>query len=142
MTTASTTDHRILVAVLRLLSYGQLERRKDVETLVQQPNQDRINTLTHFYLGQAEKTNFDRNAAEFRAPHMAAERLATCTMFAAYTGYTLRRAAQGARGEDPARHVWCLLNAVLTVLVVGCADLPERLQLDQQVSVIAAGLRE
>jgi hypothetical protein len=142
MTTASTTDHRILVAVLRLLTHGDLARRKDVEKLVGQPNQDQINALTHFYLSQAETANFDRNAAESRAPHTATERLATCTMFAAYSGYTIRRAAQGARGEDPARHVWCLLNAVLTVLIVRCPGPPERFQIDQQVSIIAAGLRE
>jgi hypothetical protein len=143
MTTASaTTDHRILIAVLRLITYGQLERRKDAEKLVQEPNQNRINTLTHHYLSLAEKTNYDRNTAEHRAPHMALERLVTITMFAAHDGYPIRRAAQGTRGENPSRHVWCLLNAVLTLLVVDTTGPNERYQLEQQVSIIAAGLSE
>lgn len=142
MTTASTTDHRILIAVLRLLAYDELGRRNEVTKLAQQPNQDQANNLTHYYLGIAEKTNVERNAADGRAPHMAAERLATCTMFAAFLGYPVRFAAQGVRGEDPTRHTWCLLNAVLAALVARTTSNAERRQLDQQVSIVAAGLSE
>lgn len=143
MTTASaTTDHRILIAVLRLLAYGDLARRREVERLASQPNQDRMNHLTHYYLGLAEKVNFDRNGAERRGPHLAAERLVTCVMFAADLAYKVRRAAQGARGADPSRYIWCLLTAVLTVLYL-TADTPdERTRLDQQVTLVARGLGE
>lgn len=143
MTTASaTTNHRILIAVLKLLAYGDLARRGEVERLASQPNQDRMNRLTHYYIGLAEKINFDLNGAEHRGPHLAPERLVTCFMFAADLAYRIRRAAQGARGADPSRYIWCLLNAVLTVLYLTAHTPDERTRLDQQVNLVAHGLGE
>lgn len=143
MTTASTTtNQRILVAVLRLLTYGDLPRRKDVEKLVQEPSKDRANFLTHAYLTIAEAANVDRNKAEHRAPHMAAERLVSCAMYAAHLGYPIRFAAQGIRGDNPAAHVWCLLNAVLTLLVVRTRTAQERTALEQQAHLVALNLGE
>lgn len=138
----ATTNHRILLAVLRLLAYGDLPQRAEVEKLAEEPTTDAANFLTHVYLSLAETENLTRNEAEYRAPHLAAERLVSCAMYAAYLGYDLRRAAQGDRGPDPAMHVWCLLNAVLTLLVVRTADALEREALRHQVTTVALTLSE
>lgn len=143
MTTASsTTDHRILIAVLRLIAVGELPRRREAETLVGQPKQDHINLLTHTYLSLAEAENAGRNEAEYRGPHLAAERFVTATMHAAYFAYAIRRAAQGARGESPSMHVWCLLNAAVTLLHVRTTSRSQRRDLDAQVDAVALTISE
>ena len=113
-----TTNQRLVVAVLRLIVYGELPHHDDVTALARVPNPNRARALADQFLNLAELRCTQRHNESGGPMHTLPERLARSVIVAADLAYDVRAVAQGQRGSAPGSHVWALLIAVLACLVV------------------------
>lgn len=137
--TELSTNQRLVAAVVRLLPLRDLPLREDVIALGEAPTGYVARRLAEEFLALAEK----RSAEITEPPHTLAERMTQYAIAAADLAYDVRTVAQ--KGSAPHRHVWLLLVAVLTCLVIAAdaeGGTVAREKLCADVGAVAASLTD